>query len=142
MSESAQSKEERRLAAECKGNKNSFKKEKKKKWKKVEMEEACFRVRIIFSANILFPKCELQNVSSLLLQYSSRSLSKAMPRSERGREKAATFSSLQNGWGPGESSYEQRGRVVLPVLLRGGLGDSASISPLVFPLLTHALLSH
>lgn len=34
MSESAQSKEERRLAAECKGNKNSFKKEKKKKGKK------------------------------------------------------------------------------------------------------------
>lgn len=99
MSESAQSKEERGLAAECKGNKNLFKKEKKrkKKEKKVEMEEACFRVRIIFSANILFPKCELQNVSSLLLQYSSRSLSKAMPRSERGREKAATFSSLQNG---------------------------------------------
>ena len=34
MSESAQSKEERRLAAECKGNKNSFKKEKKKKKRK------------------------------------------------------------------------------------------------------------
>lgn len=55
-----------------------------------------------------------------------------MPRSERGREKAATFSSLQNGWGPGESSSEQRGRAVFSVLLRGGLGDSAGISPLVF----------
>lgn len=117
------SKEERGLVAQCKGQK--FIKKKSQDGRRL------FRVRIFFSANILSPKCELQSVSSLLLQHSSRSLSKAMPRSERGREKAATFSSLQNGWGPGESSYEQRGRVVLPVLLRGGLGDSASISPLV-----------
>lgn len=120
------SKEERGLAAECKGNKNSLQ-------KKSQDGRRLIRVRIFFSANILSPKCELQSVSSLLLQYSSRSLSKAMPRSERGREKTATFSSLQNGWGPGESSSEQRGRVVLPVLLRGGLGNSVSISP-PFPL--------
>lgn len=132
------SKEERGLAAECKGNKNSLKKKKKK----VKMEEGWFASDFFFfSANILSPKCELQSVSSLLLQHSSRSLSKAMPRSERGREKAATFSSLQNGWGPGESSYEQRGRVVLPVLLRGGLGDSVSISP-PFPSPHSCPLSH
>lgn len=62
-----------------------------------------------------------------------------MPRSERGREKAATFSSLQNGWGPGESSSEQRGRSASSVPLRGGLGDSAGISPLVFLLFNNAL---
>lgn len=96
------------------------------------MEEGWFASEF-FSLQTYLPCASCKVLSSLLLQHSSRSLSKAMPRSERGREKTATFSSLQNGWGPGESSSEQRGRVVLPVLLRGGLGDSASISP-PFPL--------
>lgn len=78
------SKEERGLAAECKGNKKFIKKKRKS-----QDGRRLFRVRIFSSTNILSPKCELQSVSSLLLQHSS--LSKAMPRSERGREKAATF---------------------------------------------------
>lgn len=47
----------------------------------------------------------------------------------RQRESSHFFPpSFQNGWGLGVSSSEQRGGEVLLVFLRGGLGQSASIS--------------
>lgn len=121
------SKEERGLAAEFKGNKKKRKnslKNKKSRWKGFVFASEFFLCKHNISQSASCKVCLL-----CCYKHSSRNLSKAMPRSERGREKAATFCSLQNGWGPGESSYEQRGREVLPVLHRGGLGDSASISP-------------
>lgn len=106
-----------------KKRKNSLK-NKKSRWKGFVFASEFFLCKHNISQSASCKVCLL-----CCYKHSSRNLSKAMPRSERGREKAATFCSLQNGWGPGESGYEQRGREVLPVLHRGGLGDSASISP-------------
>lgn len=106
----------KRLSSGIKGN------EKKKFTKKVEIEEACFRIRIFFSANMLSSKCELQNDSSPLPQHSSRSLSKALPRSERGREKAATFS-LSPKWlraGGKRLRAERKSGVLRPAQGRAG----------------------
>lgn len=61
-------------------------------------------------------------MSSLLLKHCSRSLLKAMPRSERGREKAATFP-LSPKWlraGGKQLGAERKSRVLRPAQGRAG----------------------
>lgn len=116
---------------------------KKKKKKKNETQEKFTKkkkkksIASEFYKHVVFQTRACKAILLRRPKHGSRSLPKALPRSERGREKAATFfpplSKMAEGRGIAATSSSEEERCS-PSPLRGGLGDSASIDSPRFPL--------